>query len=146
MAAAPAHAKAHRLTKLPSDTGFVVMGGVGAGVWLSLHPVSPAANARPTAREAERRRRTGRGWLGRTIREASGELNGAATRAPAAPAPPPGRTALRSRRREAVPQRGSERSSVGEQSPALHQDPREGLTAPGEGRPPAPAGGARMAP
>jgi hypothetical protein len=32
MAAAPAHAKAHRLTKLPSDTGFVVMGGVGAGV------------------------------------------------------------------------------------------------------------------
>ena len=37
MAAAPAHAKAHRLTKLPSDAGFVVMGGVvvlpeGAGI------------------------------------------------------------------------------------------------------------------
>ena len=36
-------------------------GGVGAGVGLSLQPARPAANARPTAREAERRRRTGRG-------------------------------------------------------------------------------------
>ncbi len=36
MAAAPAHAKAHRLTKLPSDAGFEVMGGVVVSLQLFL--------------------------------------------------------------------------------------------------------------
>jgi hypothetical protein len=36
MAAAPANAAAHRLTKLPSDAGFWVMGGVVESVQLLL--------------------------------------------------------------------------------------------------------------
>jgi hypothetical protein len=36
MAAAPAHAKARRLTKLPSDIGFGVMGGVVVSLQLLL--------------------------------------------------------------------------------------------------------------